>query len=330
MNFATAILGLAASALFGCSFLTTAPPGEAVVLVDSPELHGNFDVLLSHEVRSGARPQRPDLIVANALADAENVIYALRVSDEYLPDLGENIGTDARTEAWLRIDEALNFASVASAPSPEAAPVSIERQRIAREERTVPPGELWLDVINSREEYRIRLYDSSGRMRLEAIREASWAFRDLRAERARSVNPRLLAMLYLIQQHYDRELEVVSGYRVRGVNATEGSRHGSASACDLRIEGVSIREIARLAESSFANVGVGYYPNSGFVHVDARERTFYWIDYSGSGQRSRTRARSIDVRTDPEDDLTLRSVHITEEELYQLPPRYAEFGYADD
>jgi uncharacterized protein YcbK (DUF882 family) len=325
-----ATFALVANSALGCAFFQTAAP-ETPIVEDTPDLlHGDFDLLARHEVRSGARAMPPDVIVAAALEVAEDVIYALRVGDDDLPDLGANTDTDALTEAWLRVDEATNLAVVAAAPSPEPRPVSIERQRIAREERAIPPGELWLDVLNSREEYRIRLYDSAGRMRLEAIREASWAMRDLRAGRTRSVNPRLLAMLYLIQQHYDRELEVVSGYRVRGMNATEGSRHGAASACDIRIEGASIREIARFAESSFANVGVGYYPTSQFVHVDSRARTFYWVDYSGSGQRSRTRARSIDIRTDPADDLTSRSVHITEEELYQLPPSYSEFGYAED
>ena len=63
------------------------------------------------------------------------------------------------------------------------------------------------------------------------------------------------------------------------------------------------------------------------VHLDDRDVTFYWVDYSGPGQRSRTRARSIDVRTDPADDPTTVTPNITEERLYILPPERAGYGY---
>ena len=34
-------------------------------------------------------------------------------------------------------------------------------------------------------------------------------------------------------------------------------------------------------------VGVGYYPNSSFVHLDVRkDRSAFWIDYSGPGERA--------------------------------------------
>jgi hypothetical protein len=37
--------------------------------------------------------------------------------------------------------------------------------------------------------------------------------------------------------------------------------------------------------SRFKNVGVGYYPNSSFVHLDVRRgSSAFWIDYSGPGQ----------------------------------------------
>lgn len=241
------------------------------------------------------------------------------------PESGD--AADPFFAAWLRVEAAATVARVVIAPSPPSAPVSIERQTLAREHREVGPGELHLYAVNTRERYEVRLYDNDGRMRPEAILEIAQAMRDQRADIARSPEPRLLQMLYLIGQHFDAEIEIVSGYRVRNVNATEGSRHGAAAACDIRIEGVGIREIARFAETTFARTGVGYYPNSGFVHVDARSQSYFWVDYSRANQRSRTRSRSVDVVARPEDDITLRSVHITEEELYQLPPEWQSYGY---
>jgi hypothetical protein len=36
----------------------------------------------------------------------------------------------------------------------------------------------------------------------------------------------------------------------------------------------------------FSNVGVGYYPNSVFVHLDVRETSGYWVDYSRPGEKA--------------------------------------------
>ncbi|MGB1700953.1 MAG: DUF882 domain-containing protein, partial [Nannocystaceae bacterium] len=57
-------------------------------------------------------------------------------------------------------------------------------------------------------------------------------------------------------------------------------------AIDLRIEGVPNRVLRDTIQRSFEGVGVGYYPNSSFVHIDIRPRAAQWIDFSGPGQRA--------------------------------------------
>jgi hypothetical protein len=58
-------------------------------------------------------------------------------------------------------------------------------------------------------------------------------------------------------------------------------------ACDFRVEGVKTAELRDYLRKTFDKVGVGYYPNSTFVHLDVRkERSAFWIDYSGPGERS--------------------------------------------
>ena len=37
-------------------------------------------------------------------------------------------------------------------------------------------------------------------------------------------------------------------------------------------------------------MGVGIYPVSGFVHLDVRERSYFWSDSSGPGEENRERA----------------------------------------
>lgn len=228
--------------------------------------------------------------------------------------------TDALTGAWLIVDEALNLARLEVAPEADAKPVSIQRRLAAENRSTVKPGELRLYSVNTRERARIQLYDRSGRMSQEAVRQASHLLRDQRNHRTRSIDTRLLAMLYLVGQHFDAELRVVSGYRTRYYNATEGSRHGQGRACDFNVPGVSLQEITAFAEATFAKVGVGLYPHSGFVHLDARDSTYLWVDVSKS-KKSKYRTRPIRDRVPMSKDPTIHGPHINEELLYQPPGR---------
>jgi len=95
------------------------------------------------------------------------------------------------------------------------------------------------------------------------------------------IQTRLIAMLAKVSDTFGgRPLRIVSGYRERSYAAA--SRHRTGSAVDFSIPGVpneAVRDYMRGLDS----VGVGYYPNSSFVHLDVREADTYWIDYSGPG-----------------------------------------------
>lgn len=79
-----------------------------------------------------------------------------------------------------------------------------------------------------------------------------------------------------------KPIELISGWRP---NERLGSRHHYGRAIDLRVRGVS-REALRDFARSLDETGVGYYPNSVFVHVDVRERRAYWVDRSGPGEEA--------------------------------------------
>jgi hypothetical protein len=84
----------------------------------------------------------------------------------------------------------------------------------------------------------------------------------------------------------------------RGACVRRSRSRASAScrgrAIDLVVPGASDEEVAKFArEQGF--VGVGVYPVSGFLHVDVRERSYFWVDKSGPGKRSRTRGILTDV-----------------------------------
>ncbi len=78
-----------------------------------------------------------------------------------------------------------------------------------------------------------------------------------------------------------RALELVSGHRPE---ARFTSRHHHGRALDFRVHGVT-RERLRDFLRNFEGTGVGYYPNSTFVHMDVREDKGYWVDRSGPGER---------------------------------------------
>jgi hypothetical protein len=101
-------------------------------------------------------------------------------------------------------------------------------------------------------------------------------------EQAPKLNPQLLVRLQQVASRFpDRAIEIVSGYRTR---ARATSRHRSGDALDLRVEGIDNEELSIFART-LEETGVGYYPNSTFVHIDVRAGSAYWVDRSAPGQR---------------------------------------------
>ncbi len=101
------------------------------------------------------------------------------------------------------------------------------------------------------------------------------------SEPVRTIDARVVAMLAESARHFDGAvIEIVSGYRP---NARASSRHRHAAAIDFRLLGVDLN-VARDFFDHFDNTGLGIYPTSNFLHLDVRERTTRWVDYSGSDE----------------------------------------------
>jgi hypothetical protein len=103
-----------------------------------------------------------------------------------------------------------------------------------------------------------------------------------------SIEPRLIALLGVVSNHFgSRKLEIVSGFRPYSPSQhTAHSNHNEGKAVDFRIPGVP-NEVLRDFCRTLKNVGVGYYPNSTFVHLDVRSLPAFWIDYSRAGEPPR-------------------------------------------
>jgi hypothetical protein len=120
----------------------------------------------------------------------------------------------------------------------------------------------------------------------EDLQRAARAFCAPEAKRVHPIAPRLLDLVYRTMLHFQAPLvHVVSGYRPDRA----GSRHTQGRAIDMVIPGVTNEELAAHVRT-LGFVGVGIYPNSGFVHLDVRERSFFWVDTSLPGERSRMSA----------------------------------------
>jgi len=115
-------------------------------------------------------------------------------------------------------------------------------------------------------------------------------------------DPRLIRLLAKVSAHFgSRPIRIVSGYRTRSFY--EDSRHKLSRAVDFSIPGidnVTLRDYLR----TLTSVGVGYYPNSSFVHLDVRDTNTYWVDYAGPGEAPRkTNSRTHDHDQEAEGDL---------------------------
>ena len=141
--------------------------------------------------------------------------------------------------------------------------------------------------VNFQEEQNVRLYDSQGRMQKSEVRRLQSLLRCHHSGKRHRIDSRLMQLLYRVSRHYDgRRIEIVSGYRDRRYARTRHSAHTEGRAVDFQVAGVT-HEVLRDFLRTFPNVGVGFYPNSSFVHLDVRDHNAFWIDYSGPGESAK-------------------------------------------
>lgn len=100
------------------------------------------------------------------------------------------------------------------------------------------------------------------------------------------VDETLTVVLQCIREHFGKPVTITSGYRTPAHNAAVGgaksSQHLLGRAADIRVQGVSVEDVAAYAESLMPDWGgVGRYPVkagrvAGWVHVDTRADKARW------------------------------------------------------
>lgn len=123
------------------------------------------------------------------------------------------------------------------------------------------------------------VYWSEGKYVGSGLNDINWLLRDFRTSEIKAIDPRLLNILYLLTRTLETEkpVLVLSGFRSKKTNdmlrkTTEGvarrSFHMAGRAIDIRIPKIKTDNIQRAA-LRLNGGGVGYYPDSNFVHLDS-------------------------------------------------------------
>jgi uncharacterized protein YcbK (DUF882 family) len=162
--------------------------------------------------------------------------------------------------------------------------------RVPAAKRRAPPKPRVVDLfqVNTKEVMRLRFLDDRGRTVRGLQQRADTFFRCHHTNTRGHMSSRLLHLVFETGRHWPgRRVEVFSGYRHPNVAKNPHSPHMKGLACDFRVVGVKNTELRDYLRRAFPRIGVGYYPNSSFVHLDVRNGpSAFWIDYSGPGENA--------------------------------------------
>ncbi|WP_201353207.1 YcbK family protein [Hydrogenimonas urashimensis] len=123
------------------------------------------------------------------------------------------------------------------------------------------------------------LYWAEGNYIAEEIDRLNHILRDYRTGDIHPIDAKLFDLLYDLKAHFQsctKPFHVISGYRSPKTNAmlrrdskgvAKHSLHMEGRAIDINLPGIDLAHLRRAARL-MGRGGVGYYPKSGFVHVD--------------------------------------------------------------
>ena len=158
----------------------------------------------------------------------------------------------------------------------------------------LPAGALWarpaerrsLSFVHTHTGERLTtVYFEGGRYLAPELTRVNYLLRDFRTGDVHPIAPAVLDILADLRVLADRDepFEVISGYRSAQTNAelhrhssgvAEHSLHIEGRAIDVRLPGFATARLRELA-LGMGRGGVGFYPETDFVHLD-NGRVRYW------------------------------------------------------
>jgi uncharacterized protein YcbK (DUF882 family) len=167
--------------------------------------------------------------------------------------------------------------------------ISVRRRSVSDVEPNMVPinGVLRIQALHLDETLSTRPFDDLLRPDARAFADVNHLMRCRVTGHEVQMDPKLIAILSQLSTHYGRTLQLISGHRAPHANGTsETSQHTLGRAADIRIPGVSIAELKKVAIKLGAR-GVGLYPEKGFVHVDVRDKNrYFWIWTARGGEQA--------------------------------------------
>lgn len=151
---------------------------------------------------------------------------------------------------------------------------------LARPVLAAAPGARSIAMVHTHTGERIDIvYAVDRQFVAESLAALNRFLRDHYTGEVGTIDPQLFDLLHRVQAALgcDRPYEIISGYRcpatnqrlreTRGGGVAQRSLHMDGRAIDVRLPGVPLAELRDAALELRAG-GVGYYPDSRFVHVD--------------------------------------------------------------
>ncbi len=154
----------------------------------------------------------------------------------------------------------------------EGAPPTVEMVPVDKAPRRVAIHNLHTD------ERVDAVYYDDGRYVPDALVAVNHVMRDFRTGDVHFMEPQLLDLLHILSAKVesDQPFQIISGYRSPKTNAwlherssgvAVNSFHMKGMATDIRLQNVDLSKLHKAA-LSLQKGGVGYYPESDFIHVD--------------------------------------------------------------
>ena len=139
----------------------------------------------------------------------------------------------------------------------------------------------------------IRLLRCNGRINPNGRRQLSLVAARRGKTPKRLLDAGLLRRLQVVADEFPGHVfRVVSGYRAPA-GERGSSRHNYGQALDFSLRGVSNRVLYDFCRT-LPQTGCGFYPNSTFIHLDARDESVSWVDMSAPGQAPQYTPRAPD------------------------------------
>ncbi|HEY6556300.1 MAG TPA: DUF882 domain-containing protein [Polyangiaceae bacterium] len=252
--------------------------------MDAPRIHTVFS-----GQTLGMIARRYNISIADLCA-ANGITRKTRIKPKQelvIPAPGERTPAQARSgegpDTRKTADESSSTRTRAKDEPHENEPVT-RRDRYARR----PAKKGYITVSSFTGSFRGYAVARDGKVTDQARKGMAKVMASWRTGQRGAAPDRLIRLITRVSDHFGgRAVRVVSGFRPYSSRQyTPHSRHNLGHAVDFSIPGVP-NEAVRDFCLTLRSVGVGYYPNSTFVHLDVRETRTYWVDYSGPGEPPR-------------------------------------------